>query len=156
MANKKLPKKKTKNHKAAIHSSFHSPWIIGLLLITLIIVTILGTIGINNLEANTRTKLDIARLEVFDDIARSYISEYGIREPEQTHQEMTGYGISNEDGVFYITFNYYLIKDDHTVDTTAHPAILYFWKDEERNTFSHAFSYPDDPAYHPDGIYVKK
>jgi hypothetical protein len=31
---------------------------------------------------------------------------------------------------------------------------MYFWKDDERGTYSHAFSYHDDD-YHPGGTYVK-
>ena len=155
MAKKKTSKPKAKTSKiVTAHSSLHSPWIIGLLLITLLIVTVLGTIGVKNLQANSRTKLDVARLEVFDDIAKTFIENQEIRADQETTQKVTGYGVSNEDGVFYITFNFYVFGESDG-EPIAHPAIVYFWKDEERGTYSHAFSYHDDnPSYHPEGIYV--
>ena len=126
-----------------------------LLLIALVIVTTLGVVSIKKLESERPTDIDIAKLAVFDDIATRFIESQQIRS-EDTVQEMTGYGISDEDGVFYITFNYYTFDEDYTVNQTAHPAIIYFWKDEARNTYSHAFSYPEDPTYHPAGIYIEK
>ena len=150
-----MPKPKTAKVKSPASSfikNSHAPWIIGLLFIALIVVTTLGAISIKKLESEARTDLDIARLAVFDDIAAEFIRNQDIRS-EKTFQDMTGYGISDEDGAFYITFNYYLAGDD---TLSAHPAIIYFWKDAERGTYSHAFSYPDDPSYHPDGIYVEK
>lgn len=153
MAKKKASKIKTTKN-AVKHISSHSTWIIGLLLVTLLIVTVLGTIGVKHLQANSRTKLDVARLEVFDDVAKTFIESQEIRADQDTVQEVTGYGISNEDGVFYITFNYYVFSESGE-EPVAHPAIVYFWKDEERGTYSHAFSYHDDsPSYHPEGIYV--
>ncbi len=153
-----MPKPKTAKVKSPASSfinNSHAPWIIGLLFIALIVVTTLGAISIKKLESEARTDLDIARLAVFDDIAAEFIRNQDIRS-DKTVQEMTGYGISDEDGVFYITFNYYTFNDDDSVNLVAHPAIIYFWKDAERGTYSHAFSYPDDPSYHPDGIYVEK
>lgn len=158
MANKhdkiKKPKTKSKTNLPPIFGS-HAAWIIGLLFIALVTVTTLGVIGINNLQSEVRTDFDNARLEVFDDIAKEFIRNTYVRQ-DKTVQEMTGYGVSDEDGVFYITFNYYTYNDDGTVSHTVHPAIIYFWEDAERGTFSHAFSYPDDPSYHPEGVYVEK
>ena len=153
---KKTAKSKTKTTvKSNPIDASRAAWLIGLLLISLVIVTVLGVVSVKKLESETRTDLDIARLAVFDDIATKFIEAQEIRS-DITAQEMTGYGISDEDDVFYITFNYYTLNDDGSVDPVAHPAIIYFWKDAERGTYSHAFSYPDDPSYHPDGLYIEK
>jgi hypothetical protein len=80
-----------------------------------------------------------------------------INSEKPSVKEITGYGISDEDGVFYVTFDYtaYNVEDPNNpvADEPKH-AIMYFWKDEERGTYSHAFSYHDDD-YHPGGTYVK-
>lgn len=159
MANKKSKQKTATKSQATKEPSvfkMHSFWIVTLLFAALAIVTVLGVITIKKLESERRTDMDIARLEVFDDVAADFVRNLEVRDSVQTFQEMTGYGISDEDGVFYITFNYYISNDDGSVNPTAHPAIIYFWKDAERGTYSHAFSYPDDPSYHPDGLYIEK
>ena len=77
---------------------------------------------------------------------------------QPTTKTMTGYGVSDEDGVFYITFDFtpYTVENYNRVpDGETRHAIIYFWKDNERGTYSHAFSYHDDASYHPDGAYVK-
>lgn len=156
-----MPSKKSKTKQPKLASKTppicgsHAALIIGLLFVALVIVTTLGIVSVKKLENEARTDLDIARLAVFDDMAAEFIKAQEIRSDE-TVQEMTGYGISDEDDVFYITFNYYTFNDDGSVDPVAHPAIIYFWKDAERGTYSHAFSYPDSPTYHPAGIYVEK
>ena len=156
-----MPKKSTKSKtkstaKANTIDPSRATWLIGLLLVSLVIVTVLGVVSVKKLESEARTDLDIARLAVFDDMATEFIRNQEIRQ-DKTVQEMTGYGISDEDGVFYITFNYYTVNDDGTVDSAAHPAIVYFWKDQERGTYSHAYSYhQDNPSYRPAGIYVEK
>lgn len=158
MANKKPKQKisaKPQDTKEPSVFKMHSFWIVTLLFVALVVVTTLGVVSIKKLESEARTDLDIARLAVFDDMAAEFINAQKIRS-DKTVQEMTGYGISDEDGVFYITFNYYTFNDDGSVNPVAHPTIIYFWKDAERGTYSHAFSYPDDPSYHPDGIYVEK
>ena len=156
-----MPSKKSKTKQPKLASKTppicgsHAALIIGLLFVALVIVTTLGIVSVKKLESEARTDLDIARLAVFDDIAKEFIMNQDIRQ-DKTLQDMTGYGISDEDGVFYITFNYYTYNDDGTVNPTAHPAIIYFWEDAARGTYSHAYSYPDDPSYHPEGIYVEK
>ena len=155
---KKTIKSKTKTKSTAKSNTVdasRATWLIGLLLVSLVIVTVLGVVSVKKLESEVCTDLDIARLAVFDDMAAEFIRDQEIRQ-DKTIQEMTGYGVSDEDGVFYITFNYYTFNDDGSVNSTAHPAIIYFWKDAERGTYSHAFSYPDSPTYHPAGIYVEK
>ena len=112
--------------------------------------------GFKTLESNN---LDTAKLTVFDHIAKQYINDMEFTVADQpTIKQATGYGVSDEDGVFYITFDFapYSVEDNNRVtDGDLRHAIIYFWEDAERGTYSHAFSYHDDASYHPDGTYVE-
>ena len=96
-----------------------------------------------------QTTIEVAKLAVIDDVLRDYIERYEVVDGG-SYQQMTGYGISDEDNVFYVTFDY--IRYDDERHTVRH-GIMYFWPSEDGG-YSRAFSYHDD-NYHPGGEYVK-
>ena len=131
--------------------------IIVTLAIALVIAITVSVVSINQLK-RFNNELSSEKLELFDHLATSYITdmEYTANE-KPTMKQMTGYGVSNEDGVFYITFDFvpYDVVDNNRVpDGEVRHGIMYFWEDKDHNTYSHAFSYHDDASYHPDGTYV--
>lgn len=153
---------KTKSKKTASNTASQgirpSIGVILVLIIALIVTITISACTVQNLKY---LKSDIAssQLEVFDHLADSYIREMEYTADDKpTIRTMTGYGVSDEDGVFYITFDFtpYTIEN-HNIVPEGNPrhAIMYFWEDAERGTYSHAFSYHDDASYHPEGVYVK-
>lgn len=132
-----------------------STWIAAALALALLVIYGVSMYGFKHIES--KSSLDIAKLEVFDDLVQKELDSTEINSEKPSVKEITGYGISDEDGVFYVTFDYtaYNVEDPNNpvADKPKH-AIMYFWKDEERGTYSHAFSYHDDD-YHPGGTYVK-
>ena len=128
------------------------------LAVALIIAIIVSVVSINQLR-RFNNELSSEKLDLFNHLATSYITdmEYTVND-KPTMKQLTGYGTSNEDGVFYMTFDFvpYDIVDNNRVpDGEVRHGIIYFWEDKDNNTYSHAFSYHDDASYHPDGTYVK-
>ena len=162
-----MPKKTTKTTKKsrttkalkrpAEPSVLHRPttWIMATLLLLVFVVCGISIYALKTVEP--KTALSSAKLAVFDDLASEYIRNFEVNSEKPSVNEVTGYGISDEDGVFYVTFDYafYDVGEDQMPKyDSLHHAIMYFWKDKERGTFSHAFSYHDDD-YHPGGDYTE-
>ena len=137
--------------------------IIFTLFIALVITIVFAVVSFEQIKSND-TALVRAKLAVFDDLAREYIRENDVTPDNGVSEfyQMTGYGISDEDGAFYITFDFadpatmtaaYDEAGNLIVDNAKH-GIMYFWEDKDRGTYSHAYSYHDDD-YHPAGTYVK-
>lgn len=135
-------------------------WIIALLALVLLVISGLSLYGFESIDR--KNSLQHAELATFPHLAKQYIREmddFTVWD-QQTIRQATGYGVSDEDGVLYITFDYALYPEEGTTnwsydDLDFRHAILYFQYDAERNTFGHAFGYYDDASYHPDGTYVK-
>ena len=113
-----------------------------------------------SLESQVPSNIEAAKLEIVDDVLESYFNEFDLVEGGSINQ-VTGYGISDEDGVFYVTFDF-IRHDDfpddakETSDLSSVPirhGIMYFWP-SEHGGFSHAYSYHDDD-YRPGGEYVR-
>ena len=162
-----MPKKSTKTTKKsrttkapkrpAEPSVLRRPttWVMATLLLIVFVVCGLSIYALKNVEP--KTALNAAKLAVFDDLTSEYIRNFEVNSEKPSVNEVTGYGISDEDGVFYVTFDYayYDVGEDQMPKyDDLHHAILYFWKDKERGTYSHALSYHDD-YYHPGGIYTE-
>ncbi|MBR2709424.1 hypothetical protein IKE98_03820 [Candidatus Saccharibacteria bacterium] len=155
-------KTKTKKGKKAYESQgVNASYCVVFLLIIALIVAITVSVVTTQTLKSLGGIVGVSKIEVFDHIADNYIEsmDFTVGEDNQpTTKNMTGYGVSDEDGVFYITFDFtpYTVESNNRVpDGETRHAIIYFWKDEERGTYSHAFSYHDDASYHPDGAYVK-
>ena len=131
-------------------------WVMAVLLFALLFVSGLSIYGLKTIGQVNR--LESAELTVFPHIAKMYIKDMEFEYQDQpTIKRATGYGVSDEDGVLYITFDFapYTVEDNNRVPGDYHHAIIYFQKDDERKTYGHAFSYHEDASYHPDGLYVR-
>lgn len=166
-SNKTTTKAKTKLHTKKATTASHgirpSVGIIFTLFVALIIAITFAMVSFNQLKSSD-TALARAKLAVFDDLAREYIRENDVTPDNGVSEfyQMTGYGISDEDDTFYITFDFadpanmttsYDEAGNLIVDNAKH-GIMYFWEDKDHGTYSHAYSYHDDD-YHPAGTYVK-
>lgn len=135
-----------------------------LVAVVVLIILLIMSLIFNSLllRENKREAINDAmvenKLSVFDDLAREYImksdlTDNGVKE----YYQMTGYGISDEDDVFYITFSY----ADYTgcgdiAKCKVEPkyGVMYFWPADNGVTeYSHAYSYHNSP-YHPGGKYI--
>ncbi len=131
-------------------------WITVILSLALIVLLVFSIVKIKSLESTST--LESAEVEVFEHLAGRYIDEMEFTVADKpTIKHMTGYGVSDEDGVLYITFDFatYEAENYNRIPNETRHGILYFQKDTERGTYGHAFSYHDDASYHPDGVYVK-
>ena len=137
-----------------------STWIAAVLALALFVTYGLSMYGFNHIEPKTR--LESSELAVFEHLAKMYIKDmdFTINGDQPTFKQATGYGFSNEDGAFYITFDFapYPTESPTTFshdDLDFRHGIIYFQLDDERHTYGHAFSYHDDASYHPDGTFVR-
>ena len=148
---------KSKNKRSDKKGSFNKTiaWIIalGILLVVSVAMNVVllmgcGRIGIEN-----------KKLQVFDDLAFNYIMEHDLTDNGGSElYQMTGYGISDEDDVFYVTFKYadYSECESADCDVETQYGVMYFWPGDDGGTgYSHAYSYHSEP-YHPEGEYVER
>lgn len=136
-----------------------STWVIAILFLGVIVIGALGALSLARYEHSLKTDLEVAELTVFDELASNFVQSMDIIDGKSSFNVPTGYGISDEDGVFYITFDFtpYTLDENHApINEDTRHGIVYFWPDEERGGYSYAYSYHDDASYHPDGIYVAK
>ena len=99
---------KKKAKKTAKYDPCHilchpSTWIAAVLLLALLVVYGVSMYGFRAI--GPKTELEAAKLAVIDDVLRDYIERYEVVD-SGSYQQMTGYGISDEDNVFYVTFDY--------------------------------------------------
>ena len=145
--NNKKPRKGNCGKKSLI--------IVVILSVLLVVSLIFNVIFLCN---NSKTAIENKKLSVFNDLAYEYIYEHDLTDNDvKEWYQMTGYGISNEDNVFYITFKYadYTKCTDANCDVDEKYGVMYFWPSEHSpNGYSHAYSYHENP-YHPDGEYVE-
>lgn len=159
------PKKKSKKvickyESSGVKTSFG---IILTLFIALVVAIVISVSAIQALKTND-SALSKAKLETFDHIASAFIQGNDITDNDIDEMyQMTGYGISDEDGVFYITFDFAdpatadisVAEDGAITINNARHGIVYFWpSDTSISDYSRAYSYHDDD-YHPGGIYVR-
>lgn len=153
--------KSQKNQKNNTKSPLCHPstWLICALTLALLVVCGITAYGFKKLES--KTQLESAKLEIFDHLVESYIRdmEFIVDYDQSAITQATGYGVSDEDGVFYITFDFAKYPTEDTTTSSFEElnprhGIVYFQWDAEHNAYGHAFSYHDD-SYRPGGIYVK-
>ena len=162
-----MPKKssRTKNETAKTTSKYNpkdilchpSTWIAAVLLLALLVIYGISMYGLRH--STMLTKLDSAELATFSHLAKMYVEEMEFESNGQpTIKQATGYGVSDEDNVLYVTFDFapYVVEDNNRIPQgDLRHGIIYFQWDPERNTYGHAFGYYDDASYHPAGTYVK-
>lgn len=120
----------------------------------LIVLICCSTVTIKHLEANVVSNLDMARLEVFDKIADGFLDNaLGDNTGNPADKKIVGYGISDENKLFYIKCNFYNNPSERASEEPeiASSAIIYFHKDHDDYTYS--CQYLDDLDYRPDGEY---
>lgn len=154
-----MPKKATKSKAKSKQKGNQISVPIGVIItlsVALIIAIIIAVCAIVHIKSFDNS-LSNAKLETFDHVIDEYVGAQEIVSDKSSVNEATGYGVSDEDGVFYVTFDFapYTLDENGTpqYDGLRH-GILYFWKDAKNNTYSHAFSYHDD-YYHPGGVYTE-
>lgn len=156
-----MAKKSTRNTKTKYDPRpvlcHPSTWLAAALLLALLVMYGVSMYGFKTL--GQQTKLESAELATFSHIVKSYINdmEFTVND-SPTIKQATGYGVSDEDGVLYATFDFvpYVVEDNNRVPQgDIRHGIIYFQWDPERSTYGHAFSYHDDASYHPEGTYVK-
>ena len=134
-----------------------STWIAAVLGLALLVVSGLSVYALN--QSHIPSKLESSELNIFDHLAKMYIHDMEFEVNDQpTIKQATGYGVSDEDDVLYITFDFvpYTVEDNNRVPQgDMRHGIIYFKWDPNQNTYGHAFSYHDDASYHPEGTYVE-
>lgn len=158
----KTSTKKTSTKKTSAQLVSHgvrpSVGIIFTLVIALIVTITISVVSINQLKA-ANSALSAEKLAIFEHLAEGYVNDMDfVADNKPTMKQLTGYGVSDEDGVFYMTFDfvpYDVVDNNYVPDGDTRHGIMYFWEDKERGTYSHAFSYHDDASYHPAGVYVE-
>ena len=134
-----------------------STWIAAVLGLALLVVYGLSMYGFGHIK--TVNKLEASELAVFGHLATMYVKDMEFESNGQpTIKQATGYGVSDEDDVLYVTFDFvpYAVENNNRIPQgDIRHGIIYFQWDAERNTYGHAFGYYDDASYHPDGTYVR-
>lgn len=110
--------------------------------VAILFVVIFGFL-ITNLPNKT---IDNQKIAVFDKIIDGSLDET-LLDDGYTKKEIVGYGVTKEEGLFYIKCNLY-----NNVDSPC-SAIIYFCKND--NGYSYKCQYLDDPEYIPQGEYYK-
>ena len=157
---KKATKTKAKSKAKKCNDCKTMAWVNVVLSIILLTGAGFSIWKILDLESKVPTAIEAKKLEVFDDIMGKYINEHEIVDTGSV-QEMTGYGVSDEDGAFYVTFDYLRVDEfpadyRETFDLSEVPirhGIMYF-QPSEHGSYGHAYSYHDD-YYHPGGEYIR-
>lgn len=154
----KATKKKNQKYDPGYILRHPSTWIAAILALALLVVYGLSMYALQNVKP--MTKLESSEVAVFDHLAKSYIREMEFTTDfdKPTIKHATGYGVSDEDNVLYITFDFAAVPENthYSFDELeVRHGIIYFKWDAERKTYGHAYSYHDDADYHPDGTYVK-
>ena len=113
-----------------------------------LIITIFGFTFSNfvNFETNNDT-IDNSKIAVFDKIIDGSLDD-AITVDGYTKKKIIGYGITEENGTFYIKCDLY---NDGTGNPC--PAIIYFCEDD--GDYSYECQYLDNPDYIPKGEYYK-
>ena len=93
-----------------------STWIAAVLLFALLFIYGLSMYGLKH--SATLTKLDSAELATFSHLAKMYIKdmEFDVN-GQPTTKQATGYGVSDQDDVLYVTFDFvpYVVEDNNRI-----------------------------------------
>ena len=119
-------------------------WISTISSLTVIALLLIGgTTYIFNTKNRIVSDEDLATLAVFDEVATPFLKQFEFDREKATVAEATGHGVS-EDGDFYISFKYYIQKDDGTYDyDNGKSGKVYFWTDKQDGHRSYGFSYDE-------------
>lgn len=127
-------------------------WIVSACVLAFMIIVATLLYGVVRSDSSY-TVIDNGKLAVFDGIATEFLEDYEINSERPTNKVITGYGISDENDTFYITFNF-SYADDET--NTPHAAIMYIYSPEQTKNSGNGYAfgyYDDNPTYRPSGAY---
>lgn len=93
--------------------------------------------------------IDKAKLAAFDSLAEDFLTNSELFPSDNTIAKIVGYGISDEDGTFYIKCDVY----SSTLPGNHCSAIIYFC--EDNGDYSYKCQILDNPDYRPSGEYYQ-
>ena len=153
----KRPAKKTTKVECKNVLCRPATWIFSACILAFMLVTATLLYGVVIKNSNNYTAIENGKLATWSGIAKGFLADQQINTNYSTLNVMTGYGVSDEDNTFYITFNYYIIGADGQPNmNTPHAAIMYVYSPEQTGHGSNGYAfgyYDDDPTYHPSGVY---
>ena len=107
-------------------------------------------VGLSHLIYTSQTTtIENAKLATFDTLAESFLANTNLLPNEDTATEIVGYGITDEDGTFYVKCDVY----SSTLPGNHCSAIIYFC--EDNGNYSYKCQILDDSNYHPSGEYYQ-
>ncbi|MBR2753550.1 helix-turn-helix domain-containing protein [Candidatus Saccharibacteria bacterium] len=107
-------------------------------------------VGLSHLiSTNQTTTIENAKLATFDTLAENFLANTNLLPNEDATTKVVGYGITDEDGTFYIKCDVY----SSTLPGNHCAAIIYFC--ENNDNYSYKCQILDDPNYHPSGEYYQ-
>ena len=115
-----------------------------------IILGVIFSIGLFHLVSMRQTtNIDNAKLAVFDTLTENFLASSDLLPTKNTTTKIVGYGITDEDGTFYVKCDVY----SSTLPGNHCSAIIYFC--ENNGDYSYKCQILDDPNYHPSGEYYQ-
>ena len=116
----------------------------------IIIFGVLFGVGLFNITSTGQTtNIDNVKLAAFDTLAETFLANTDFLPNEDATTKVVGYGITDEDGTFYIKCDVY----SSTLPGNHCAAIIYFC--EDNGNYSYKCQILDDPNYHPSGEYYQ-
>ena len=117
--------------------------------LTIILSIVFGVGLFHLLSTRQTTNIDNAKIAIFDALTESFLASSDILPTENTTTKIVGYGITDEDGTFYVKCDVY----SNTLPGNHCSAIIYFC--ENNGDYSYKCQILDDPNYHPSGEYYQ-
>ncbi len=116
----------------------------------IIIFGALFGVGLFNITSTRQTtNIDNVKLAAFDTLTETFLANTDFLPNEDATAKVVGYGITDEDGTFYIKCDVY----NSTLPGNHCAAIIYFC--EDNGNYSYKCQILDDPNYHPSGEYYQ-
>lgn len=116
----------------------------------IMIFGVLFGVGLFNITSTGQTtNIDNAKLAAFDTLTETFLSNTDFLPDEDATAKVVGYGITDEDGTFYVKCDVYssALPGNHC------SAIIYFC--ENNGNYSYKCQILDDSNYHPSGEYYQ-
>ena len=114
------------------------------------ILCVMSGVGLFHLVSTRQTtNIDNAKLAALDALTENFLAHSDLLPTENTTTKIVGYGVSDEDGTFYVKCDVY----SNTLPGNHCSAIIYFC--ENNGDYSYKCQILDDPNYRPSGEYYQ-
>ena len=139
-------KKVSKNKRTSKKTGYRKPeWaknvVIGILMAAVVCVTMAFAVTVYFMKERAITDEQATYLEVFPELARNVTENLDILSEKDEIVRMVGYGTSEEDGHFYIEFEYAEVQDGVPVGEVKKGRV-YIVEDAERpGSWGYAYAY---------------